>query len=64
MISMAEHPRKLLHCYQCGYGWFERQGPIKHGPPRQCPSCKSVRWHKRGPYDPTRSRRRRKKEAP
>jgi hypothetical protein len=62
MIPMTERPRKLLRCLQCGYGWFERQGPIKHGPPRQCPSCHSIRWHKRGPYDPTRPRRRRKPE--
>jgi hypothetical protein len=64
MIPMTERPRKLLRCLQCGYGWFERQGPIKHGPPLQCPSCHSIRWHKRGPYDPRHPRQRRKHPRP
>jgi hypothetical protein len=61
MPPMTEKPRKLLRCLQCGYSWFERQGLIKGGPPRQCPSCHSIRWHKRGPYDPHRPRQRRKR---
>jgi len=63
MLPMIDQPRKLLHCYRCGYRWFERQGSVKHGPPRQCPSCHSERWHTRMPYDPHHPRRRRKKEA-
>jgi hypothetical protein len=64
MGSVTTRPRKLLRCYQCRYSWFERHGPVKYGPPRQCPSCHSERWNKRTPYDRTRPRRRRKKEAP
>jgi hypothetical protein len=63
MSAMEVRPRKLLRCLQCKYAWFERQGPIKHGPPVQCPSCHSERWHKRGPYDP-RAPKRKRKEAP
>jgi hypothetical protein len=59
MLSMSAHPRKLLRCYRCGYGWFERRGPIKSGPPQQCPACHSTRWNKRTPYDPHHPRRRR-----
>ena len=60
MLRMEAHPRKFLRCYRCGYIWAERHGPIKGGPPRQCPSCHSTRWNKRTPYDPSRPRKRRK----
>jgi hypothetical protein len=64
MPSMSAQPRKLLRCYQCGYGWFERRGPVRSGPPLQCPSCHSTRWNKRTPYDPHRPRRRKRPPAP
>lgn len=38
-----------LHCYACGYTWFPRRTRL----PDVCPKCKSRKWNKPKPKDPT-----------
>lgn len=49
-------PQRLLRCQRCGLRWTERVT----GPPRRCPSCKSVRWNTREPYSHASPRKRRR----